>query len=122
VKFLTLFAAIILTIVTSAMAVSQTNNPAQIEPMPASIDKLKIALATADRGKTDRNSVLRLERAEFYYSSAVEYYKANWRAKAIDYAQRGRLLVELHQRSVELPGFYRPELAKAQQANYRREQ
>ncbi|MEP1445000.1 MAG: hypothetical protein ABJK37_02640 [Paraglaciecola sp.] len=118
-KFLTLVAAIILTIVSSAMAVSQTVESKQVELMPASIDQLKIALENADRGKTDRNSVLRLERAEFYYSSAVEYFKANWRTKAIDYAHRGRLLVELHQRSVEKNGFYRPELAKAQQASLR---
>jgi hypothetical protein len=121
VKFLTVIAAIILTIVSSAMAVSQTIEPEQVEPMPASIHQLKMALANTDRGKTDRNSVLRLERAEFYYASAVEYYKANWRTKAIDYAQRGRLLVELHQRSIALSGFYRPELAKAQQASYRAE-
>jgi hypothetical protein len=121
VKSLSIIAAIILTMAGSAIVVAQTIEPEQIEPMPRSIIELKIALKKADRSKKDRNSVLRLERAEFYYSSAVEYYQAKWRAKALDYAHRGSLLVELHQRSIDLPGFYRPEQASAQQVTFSEE-
>ena len=113
-KSLSIIAAIILTMAGSAIVVAQTIEPEQIEPVPTSIIELETALKNADRSKQDRNSVLRLERAEFYYASAVKYYQANWRVKAVDYALRGRLLVELHQRSVDLPGFYRPEQASAQ--------
>lgn len=120
-KSLSIIAAIILTMAGSAIVVAQTIEPEQIEPIPASITELKIALKNADRSKKDRNSVLRLERAEFYYASAVEYYQANWREKAVDYAQRGTLLVELHQRSVDLPGFYRPERAAVQQVAFSEE-
>lgn len=116
-KYFIIIVAIILTMAGSAIGVAQTIEPKQKEPIPTTIIELKVALENADRSKKDRNSVLRLERAEFYYSNAIKHYQANWHAKAIDYATRGMLLVKLHQGSVDLPGFYRPEQALAQQAS-----
>lgn len=124
VKALIISTFLLLSFVVSALVVGQTTEKHTSKTLPQSIIALERALAEADRSKNDRNSKLRLERAEFYYQHAVKYYQAAWHAKSLDYAHRGAQLVELHQRDLGLPGFYRPQLAKerqvaAQQASYR---
>lgn len=115
-KSLFIITFLLITLVGSALVVGQTTETQSPKMMPQSIVDLEHALAAADRSRNDRNSRLRLERAEFYYQHAVKYHQADWHAKAADYAHRGTLLVELHQRDLGLPGFYRPHLAKEQQA------
>ena len=106
-----------ITLVGSATLVAQTTEQDAVKPIPQNFILLERALANVDRSKKDRNSVLRLERAEFYYHNAIKYHHAGWTAKATDYVHRGTLLVELHQRTVAQPGFYRPELVTAQKAS-----
>jgi hypothetical protein len=113
-KSLIIIIFLLFSLLGSALVVGQTKQTQSSKTMPQSIIDLEQALASVDRSKNDRNSRLRLERAEFYFQHAVKYHQADWHAKAVDFAQRGALLVELHQRDLGLPGFYRPHLAKAQ--------
>jgi hypothetical protein len=106
-----------ITFVGSATLVAQTTEQEAIKPIPQSFIVFEQALAKVDRSKKDRNSVLRIERAEFYYLNAIKYHRAGWTAKAQDYVRRGTLLVELHLRTVAQPGFYRPEFVTAQKAS-----
>jgi hypothetical protein len=106
-----------ITVVGSAIVIAQTTEQETVKSAPQNFIVLERALANVDRSRKDRNSVLRLQRAEFYYHNAIKYHQAGWTAKALDYARRGTLLIELHQRSVAQPGFYRPELAAAQKTS-----
>jgi len=106
-----------ITLVGSAIVVGQPKEQKQITSIPQSIIAFERALANADRSKKDRNSVLRLQRAEFYYHNAINYHRSGWTAKAQDYVRRGTQLVELHQYTSAQPGFYRQELAAAQRAS-----
>ncbi|WP_158972473.1 hypothetical protein [Paraglaciecola sp. L3A3] len=113
----TLIILTFLLLTTSALVIAQTEQSSSDKAMPLNLNKLQQALANADQSKQDRNSKLRLERANFYYQQAQEYYRAGWDVKAKDYIQRGILLVELHQRTSTPNKFYRPQAAAAQQAS-----
>ncbi len=107
---------ILVSLLSSVWILAQSNEQNTSPTHPQIYQQLAMAIANADRSKTDNHSQLRLQRAEFYYQHALKYHAANWPAKARDYALRGLLLIELHQKALGKPGFYRPEIAKAQLA------
>ncbi|MGS2719029.1 hypothetical protein [Paraglaciecola aestuariivivens] len=107
---------LLLAILFSTWGYAQTTWPQTESNLPKVIQQLKQAIQNADRSQQDKYSQLRLERALFYYQHALRYHQAKWSAKAKDYAQRGLLLVELHQQAVGKPGFYRADKPQAQTA------
>lgn len=86
----------------SASAV-MTGQTVQLEmnlPVEQKLEQFEARLGHVDRDHYDRNSRLRLQRAEHYYNSALKFHHAKWDRQAIDYVRRGEKLLDL--RSADL--------------------
>ena len=76
--------------------------------LPSSILELEKAIQTATYDPQDRNSKLRYERAEQYYTYALEHYKAKWHKQAIDNAERGLRLLKMNTQSTNTLAIVQP--------------
>lgn len=91
---------VIAAISVSGFVVSQTTlvEPTYLGPtVPYELTSLENQVANADRSFTDRNSRLRLERAEMYLVTAKKYQAARWERRALDHAERGLRLIKLRE-------------------------
>ncbi|MEP4888638.1 MAG: hypothetical protein ABJV04_01305 [Aliiglaciecola sp.] len=98
-KKLILSSVIIIAILSSAMVDGQTEVATidSSDPVNLLLKRFESRLQEADKTLGDRNSRLRLERALYYYQSSKRLYQANWRAKALDHADRGLKLLDLRE-------------------------
>lgn len=103
----------VLLIVNSFFMFAEGSQQSAGEPYPETITKLSAKLENLDRSFSDRDSMLRIARAEYYLTSAQHHFDAGWQRKANEYATRGLNLLSLQARKQRLKEQYIVELDRA---------
>ena len=100
----------VLLIVNSFFMFAEGSQQSAKEPYSDTISQLSEKLDKLDRSFSDRDSMLRIARAEYYLASARHHFDAGWQSKANDYASRGLNLLSLQARKERLKEQYIVEL------------
>lgn len=92
---LSISAVLVLTVGSLLISVQAADKrPAEL-PIPSELSVLENQLDKVNYDLNDRNTRLRLQRAQYYYQSSVKLLDSGWKAKALEHAQRGLNLLAL---------------------------
>lgn len=100
-KKLILFVVILFAVSASAVVAGQSVLAESSEKVSYKLAALETLLRNVDREPMDRNSRLRLQRAEYYFSRAAELQEANWDQRALEHIRRSNNLLQLRASELE---------------------